>query len=187
MRTRKGAVTAMLMGDPRNRSRIESAIHARVAAEEAAKNSTQRFVTFGLGSSRFALDSGHVREIVMPDRVYQFPHTMSSLDGVLVRRGTAIPVCNVARAFGDGGPCSRYLIAQCSYRGASHSVAIPVSGACELVQGRREDAEEASPSMTEVTFVSGLLRTVGGTVPLLDMDQVVSHCIEALNGYRKGG
>lgn len=175
----------MLMGDPRNRARVESENAARNAAREAARNDAQRFVTFALGSSRFALDSGHVKEVVMPDRVYSFPHTMPSLEGVLVRRGTAIPVCNVVSAFGDGGPCSRYVIAQCSYQGASHSVAIPVSGDCELVQGKREDAEETSSvaiaEVTEVTFVAGLLRTASGLVPLLDMDEVVAHCMEAMN------
>ena len=154
---------------------------------EAARKGAQRFVTFVLGSSRFALDSGQVREIVMPDRVYSFPHTMPALDGVLVRRGTAIPVCNVVRAFGDSAPCTRYVIAQCTLQGASHAVAIPVSGDCELVQGEREDSEESPMEVTDVTFVSGLLRTVDGTVPLLDMDQVVAHCMKAMSAGKETG
>jgi len=172
----------MLMGDPRNRARMEREALEAHARQAQAKSESRRFVTFALGSSRFALDSGRVTEVVMPDRVYSFPHTMPSLDGVLVRRGTAIPVCNVVRAFGDCAPCSRYVIAQCSYEGVSYSVAIPVSGDCELVQGEREDSEESSPMVTDVTFVSGLLRTAGGTVPLLDVDQVVAHCMQALSG-----
>ena len=201
----------MLMGDPRHRAQMESASQARIAAREAARNDARRFVTFALGGIRFALDSSQVKEIVMPDHVYSFPHTMLSLEGVLVRRGMAIPVCNVVRAFGEGGPppqhakgtpdkpevgllgrnsgragnpgpCSRYVIAQCSYRGALHSVAIPVSGDCELVQGEPEDSEELLPEVTSVTFVAGLLRTASGTVPLLDMDQVVAHCIEVQSG-----
>jgi chemotaxis signal transduction protein len=167
----------MLMGDPRNRARMELAKQAEHAAKVAAKSETERFVTFALGSSRFALDSGRVKEVVMPDRVYWFPHTMPSLEGVLVRRGAAVPVCNVASAFGESEPCSRYVIAECSYRGALHSVAIPVSGDCELVQGQREDSDKTVPDVTVVTFVSGLLRTAQGTVPLLDMDEVVAHCM----------
>src|SRR5690242_20408041 len=127
----------MLMGDPRNRARREKEAAEAQARLAQARNDSQRFVVFTLGSSRFALQSAQVTEVVMPDSVYTFPHTMPSVVGVLVRRGTAIPVCNLVRAFGDG-PCSRYIIAQCSYRGASYSVAIPVSGACELVQGERE-------------------------------------------------
>jgi chemotaxis signal transduction protein len=136
------------------------------------RNDTRRFVTFPLGEERFALDSSQVKELVMPGRVYSFPHTMRSLEGVLMRRGEAIPVCDLGAAFAHGAPRSLYVIAQCNYAGRAHTVAIPVSGDCELVQGERGDAPE------EVTFVAGLLRTGDRTFPMLDLDQVVAHCIQ---------
>lgn len=135
-------------------------------------NDTTRFLTFPLGEKRFALDSSQVRELVMPSRVYSFPHTMQSLEGVLVRHGTVIPVCNLHAVFGVGGKRSLYVIVQCNYAGSLHCLAIPVSGACELVQGERGEATE------EVTFVAGLLRTGGTTVPLLNLEQIVAHCIQ---------
>ena len=142
---------------------------------------TRRFVTFPLGEQRFALDSSQVTELVMPGPVYAFPHTMRSLEGVLIRRGAAIPVCDLRAAFGHDGPRCLYVIAQCNYAGGVHTVAIPVSGGCELVQGERHDLAPAeAPDMAapdEVTFVAGLLRTGGKTVPMLDLDRVVSHCI----------
>jgi chemotaxis signal transduction protein len=133
---------------------------------------TRRFVTFPLGKECFALDSSQVRELVMPGRVYSFPHTMRSLEGVLMRHGAAIPVCDLAAAFGSEAPRSLYVIALCSYAGREHTVAIPVSGDCELVQGERGEAPEG------VTFVAGLLHIGERTVPLLDLDQVVAHCIQ---------
>jgi chemotaxis signal transduction protein len=139
-------------------------------------NDTTRFVTFPLGDERYALDSSQVKELVMPSRVYSFPHTMHSLEGVLVRRGTVIPVCDLRGAFGQGAAPSFYVIARCNYAGRSETVAIPVSGDCELVQG--ELVGEQSDVPRDITFVSGLLRTGGRTVPLLDLDQVVSHCIQ---------
>jgi chemotaxis signal transduction protein len=135
-------------------------------------NDTTRFVTFPLGEERYALDSCQVKELVMPSRVYAFPHTMPSLEGVLVRRGTVIPVCDLRAAFGHGAEPSFYVVAQCNYAGRTEIVAIPVSGNCELVQGERGEASG------DVTFVAGLLRTGGGTVPLLDLDQIVAHCIQ---------
>jgi chemotaxis signal transduction protein len=135
-------------------------------------NDTTRFVTFPLGEERYALDSNQVRELVMPSRVYSFPHTMQSLEGVLVRRGTVIPVCDLRGAFGHGAERNLYVVARCNYAGRASLVAIPVSGDCELVQG------ELSAAPEEVTFVAGLLRTGGRTVPLLDLDQVVAHCIQ---------
>jgi chemotaxis signal transduction protein len=153
----------------------------RNEAMHEKRNDTRRFVTFPLGEERFALDSIQVKELVT-GRVYSFPHTMRSLEGVLIRRGTAIPVCNLGEAFVQGAPRSVYVIAQCNYAGRLQTVAIPVSGDCELVQGEQDEAPE------EVTFVSGLLRTAGGTIPMLDLDQVVAHCIHpsiALAGEAK--
>jgi chemotaxis signal transduction protein len=138
-------------------------------------NDTTRFVTFPLGEAHYALDSSQVKELVMPSRVHSFPHTMQSLDGVLVRHGTVIPVCDLGKAFGQGAQPSLYLVAQCNYAGRAETVAIPVSGGCELVQGKRVEAPE------QVPFGSGLLCTASRTVPLLDLDQVVAHCIQPAN------
>jgi chemotaxis signal transduction protein len=135
-------------------------------------NDTTRFVTFPLGEKRYALDSCQVTELLMPSRVYSFPHTMHSLEGVLVRRGTVIPVCNLRRAFGHGAERSFYVVAQCNYAGRTETVAIPVSGDCELVQGERDEAPE------KMTFVDGLLHTGGRTVPLLNLDEILAHCIQ---------
>lgn len=135
-------------------------------------NDTTRFVTFPIGEERYALDSCQVKELLMPSRVYSFPHTMPALEGVLVRRGSAIPVCDIGKAFGQQTQRNLYMVAQCNYAGRTETVAIPVSGGCELVQGERIEAPE------EVPFGVGLLCTGGRTVPLLDLDQVVAHCIQ---------
>lgn len=150
-----------------------------------ARSDTKRFVTFPLGERRFALDSSQVTELVMPGPVYAFPHTMRSLEGVLIRRGAAIPVCDLGAVFGYGAPLCLYVIAQCNYAGGVQTVAIPVSGGCELVRGERHDLPQAeapeSAAPDDVTFVAGLLRTGGMTVPMLDLDRVVSHCIHPSN------
>lgn len=135
-------------------------------------NDTDRFVLFPLGEECFALDSSQVKELVMPSPVYSFPHTMQMLEGVLVRRGTVIPVCDLRGVFAQDKERNLYVIARCIYGGHTQAVAIPVSGECELVQGERTEAPE------KVTFVSGLLRTGSRTVPLLDLDQVVAHCVQ---------
>jgi len=148
------------------------------------RTDTRRFVTFPIGEQRFALDSSQVTELVMPGAVHAFPHTMRSLEGVLIRRGAAIPVCHLGEAFGPEAPRSLYVIAQCNYAGRAHNVAIPVSGSCELVRGERHDLPQTAPESAaphQVTFVAGLLRTGDRTVPMLDLDLVVSHCINPSN------
>jgi chemotaxis signal transduction protein len=139
-------------------------------------NDTTRFVTFPLGQARYALDSSQVKELLMPSRVYSFPHTMRALEGVLVRRGSAIPVCDLGQAFGHRTEPSLYMVARCNYAGRAETVAIPVSGGCELVQGERIETPIEAPG--EVPFGAGLLCTGGTAVPLLDLDRVVAHCIQ---------
>ena len=134
-------------------------------------NDTTRFVTFPLGGERYALDSAQVKELVMPSPVHSFPHTMLSIEGVLVRRGIAIPVCDLSGAFRQPEERNLYVVARCNYAGRTETVAIPINGDCELVQGERTESTE------EVTFVAGLLKTGSRTVPLLDLDKVVAHCI----------
>ena len=57
-------------------------------------------------------------------------------------------------------------------KGRVEEVALPVGGLCQLVQGESAPVSEPEP------FVSGRLLTSGATVPLLDLDRVVEHCIQ---------
>ena len=142
-------------------------------------NETPRFVPFPLGEQRYALEASQVKELLMPSQVYKFPHTMRSLEGVLLRRGAVIPVCDLRPAFGHGAERSFYVVARCNYAGRPEVIAIPVSGACQFVQGE----PGATPEV--VTFVAGLLHSGGQTIPLLDLDQVVAHCIQPATGVAR--
>jgi chemotaxis signal transduction protein len=144
----------------------------QAALREAPIRSTRRFVTFPLGEERHALDSSCVLELMMAERVHRFPHTMPSLEGVLVRRGAAIPVCDVASVFAAEGRPVLHVIARCRYEGSTYMVAIPVSGACEIVEGEPEDSGGQGAAQG-VTFVAGLLRTGNGALPMLNLDRVV--------------
>ena len=135
-------------------------------------DASTRYVIFPLAGERFALDSALVTELIMACPVYTFPHTMQSLEGVLIRRGRVIPVCDLRGAFGHGAERNLYVIARCNFLGKSQSVAIPVQGQCELTVGER------LPAPPGVTFAIGLLRTLAGTFPLLDLDRVVAHCVQ---------
>ncbi len=136
-------------------------------------SATRRFVIFPLGERHYAVDSARVSELLMPAPVYRFPHTSPSLEGVLVRRGMAIPVVSLRRAFGPSPQRRLYVVTRCAIAGNTETVAIPVSGDCELAPG--ECGESAEPER----FVTGVLHSGGRTFPLLDIDEVVAHCIQA--------
>jgi chemotaxis signal transduction protein len=93
-----------------------------------------RFVLFPIGKKRFALPAEEVAELAQPDRHQVFPHTTPLMTGVLVRRGTIIPVCDVAQVLvGPSAPARRfYLIATRESGRSRHLLALPVTGECEL-------------------------------------------------------
>jgi len=94
----------------------------------------QRFVLFPIGKKRFALPAEEVAELAKPDRQQVFPHTTPLMTGVLVRRGSIIPVCDVAQVLvGPTAPARRfYLIATRGSGRGRHLLALPVTGECEL-------------------------------------------------------
>jgi chemotaxis signal transduction protein len=86
-----------------------------------------------------------------------------------------IPVCDLRQVFGQGPERRLYVVARCNYAGRPEMVAIPISGDCQLVQGV---AGENSETDGRATFVAGVLHCGGESLPLLDIDGVVAHCIQ---------
>ena len=89
---------------------------------------TPVFVLFPLGSKRFALPAEAVTELASPGEVHSFPQTTPLLNGVLVRRGRIVPVCDVAPVLiGSETPGRRfYLIANRRlHDGSSEWTALP--------------------------------------------------------------
>lgn len=132
----------------------------------------RRFVAFPLGVRTYAVDSASVSELLMPSTVHEFPHTSASVEGVLVRRGSVIPVVSLRKVFGPAAQRKLYVVTRIVLLGRTETVAIPVSGECELLSG--ESGEAAAPER----FVTGALHSGGRTFPLLDIDGVVTHCIQ---------
>ena len=64
---------------------------------------SQSFVLLRLGERRFAVAAAQIAELVAPTRVFRFPHHTPDIEGVIVRRGRIVPVCDVAeRLIGKG-------------------------------------------------------------------------------------
>jgi chemotaxis signal transduction protein len=129
------------------------------------------YVLFPLGETRFAVPAAMVTELARPDNLQTFPHRTPMLVGVLVRRGRIIPVCDVAQILiGPGAPPGRfYLIARCQVGSLLEWTAIPVTGECELASMKRMRPSEKQPP-----YVSGVLQAGGQTVPIVDLEKLVS-------------
>jgi chemotaxis signal transduction protein len=131
-----------------------------------AETELQSFVLLRLGDRRFALAANQIAELVPPSRIFRFPHLTSEVEGVILRRGRIVPVCDVAEKLIGKVLKSRrfYLIAQRCYGAQTEWVALPVTGDCELI-----NAEMTLPSDTDAPHVSGWLSHAGDVIEVLNL------------------
>src|ERR1700758_4758594 len=126
----------------------------------------QSFVLLRLGDRRFAVTATQIAELVAPSRIFRFPQHTSEVEGVILRRGRIVPVCDVAEKLIGKGLKSRrfYLIAQRRYGKQSEWVALPVTGDCELI-----NTEMTSPSESDASHVAGWLSHGGDVIEVLNL------------------
>jgi len=105
------------------------------AVSTLAQETSQSFVLLRLGDRRFALAASQVAELVAPSRIFRFPHRSPALEGVILRRGRMIPVCDIADRLNSKKLASRrfFLLATRKFGTQLDWIAIPVSGECELI------------------------------------------------------
>ena len=79
----------------------------------AAEIELRSFVLLRLGERRFAVAANQIAELVAPSRVFRFPHRTPKIEGVIIRRGRIVPVCDVAETLTGKRVTERrlYLIA----------------------------------------------------------------------------
>lgn len=133
---------------------------------------TSSFVLFPLGKKRFALPSERVTELARMDRVHVFPSTTPLVNGVLVRRGEVIPVCDIAQVLvgRDASPRKFYLIAKRKFETAEEATAIPVTGDCELA------SSELLPRTGDLAhYVNGLLSLPDEIVEVVDLEKLMTE------------
>src|SRR5271169_257167 len=128
---------------------------------------SQSFVLLRLGERRFAVAATQISELVAPSRIFRFPHRTPKLEGVILRRGRIVPVCDVAEALLRKGLTSRrfYLIAVRHHNDKSEWVALPVSGECELIAAEMTNAGEA-----DAPHVAGWISHNGEVIEILNID-----------------
>ena len=108
----------------------------------------QSVVLLRLGERRFAIAATQISELVAPSRLFKFPHQSPRVEGVILRRGRIVPVCEVAeRLLGKKLSARRfYLIAVRNYGTHPEWVAIPVTGECELINAEVTDEPNDPPN-----------------------------------------
>jgi chemotaxis signal transduction protein len=133
----------------------------------SAELELQSFVLLRLGERRFAVSAGQIVELVAPSRVFRFPHRTPRIEGVILRRGRIVPVCDVSETLLGKRLTSRrfYLIALRHYRAQTEWVALPVTGECELI-----NAELMAAGASDEPHVGGWLSHDGDVIEVLNLD-----------------
>jgi chemotaxis signal transduction protein len=133
----------------------------------SAELELQTFVLLRLGERRFAVSSGQIVELVAPSRVFRFPHNTTKIEGVILRRGRIVPVCDVAEPLIGKRLTSRrlYLIATRHYGAQTEWVALPVTGECELI-----NAELMAAGASDEPHVGGWISHAGDVIEVLNLD-----------------
>jgi len=127
----------------------------------------ESFVLLRVGERRFALRAEHIVELIAPSRVFRFPNHTSELEGVILRRGRIIPVCDVSESLVGKKMTLRrfYLIAVRRFGAQKESIAIPVSGDCELIS-----VEMTPRSESDSKHVGGWLSYGGDVIEILNLE-----------------
>ena len=143
----------------------------------AAELELQSFVLLRLGERRFAVSANQIAELVAPSRVFRFPHRTSKLEGVILRRGRIVPVCDVSEILLGKRLTSRrfYLIAVRNYGTLKEWIAVPVTGECELI-----NSEMMAASESDAPHVAGWLSHDGDVIEVLNLDTLTPGPEQAL-------
>ena len=129
-----------------------------------APDGLESFVLVRLGERRFALPAREVSELVAPSRIFRFPHRSPALEGVILRRGRMIPICDVGERLNGRKIVNRrfFLLATRRFGAQLDWIAIPVSGECELI-----NCEMTGAAASDSPHVLGWLSHGGEVIEVL--------------------
>ena len=133
-------------------------------------------VLLRLGERRFAVTAEHIAELVAPSRVFRFAHCTPEIDGVILRRGRVVPVCDVAeRLTGKKLTYRRFYLIATRRSGATLDwIALPVSGECELIT-----ADLTPAGASDSPHVSAWISHDGEVIEVLNLDALAPNSTQA--------
>jgi chemotaxis signal transduction protein len=131
----------------------------------------QSVVLLRLGDRRFGIAANQIAELAAPSRIFKFPHRSPGVEGVILRRGRIVPVCEVSeRLLGKKISARRfYLIARRRYSTHTEWVALPVTGECELI-----NAEITAAGEHDAAHVAGWISHAGDVIEVLDVTSLTA-------------
>jgi chemotaxis signal transduction protein len=140
------------------------------------QSDTRSCVLLRLGERRFALTADQVAELAAPSRIFRFAHRTPEVEGVILRRGRVVPVCDIAEKLTGKRLMQRrfYLIAARRQENTLDWIALPVTGECELIQ-----ADVTPAGTSDGPHVSGWISHNGEVIEVLNLKAVTPSASNA--------
>ena len=144
-----------------------------------------QYLTFKLADEIYAINVGHIREVLSVPRITRVPRMPSYLSGVINLRGNVIPVLDIREKFGMGkttitGNTSIIVteIEEVFVEEADSSMVIGIfSDEVQKVIDLDPSLIEGPPrigSTIDTSFIEGMGKTDEGFVILLRLDRILS-------------
>lgn len=111
------------------------------AAPDAAE--TAQLCAFWVGTEEYAIDIMRVEEILQPPQVTAVPRAPAYVEGVINLRGSILPVIDLRRRLGAGGPHPKGKPKLLVCRLAQRRVALKVDGVTEVIRVRPSEIKAA--------------------------------------------
>jgi len=161
-----------------------AAMAVSASTENEAPDSSQ-FLTFVCAGEEYGVDILCVQEIKGWDGVTRVPYTPSYMLGVMNLRGVIVPVIDLRKRFGVGerAPDSStvVIVVRVHTELGEKTAGIVVDAVSEVYSVAPDDIK-ATPdlgSAADGACVRGLTSVDGKMVMLLDIDKLVTSCVEA--------
>ena len=152
----------------KNTSRYENA---------AAKSATAlKYVTFGLGSERFAVPIWKVREVIAKYEVVPLPNLPEFIEGIISLRGDIVPIVDMRKRFeiqkGGDGEDQRIIVLDMD----EVPVGIEVDTVHEVLKVMEDEIEPAPQLVAGLStdYLEGVTEVGGTLTVMLDMDRIFS-------------
>jgi purine-binding chemotaxis protein CheW len=164
------------------------------AQATAAADSAQRYLTFRLGDTSYAIGILKVQEIIGLLRVTPVPGTPAHVRGVINLRGRVIPVVDLCTRFSmPTAPDTKrtcIVITQVTGARGPATMGVVVEDVAQVVD-LPPDRVEAVPEFgihVRTDFLTGVARLAEDVILLLDIDAVLSRDdIELVEGLGEAG
>ncbi len=144
---------------------------------------SNQFLTFNLGTEKFALEIMQAREVLDNIEITKVPRTPEFMRGVINLRGNVVPVLDLKMNLGmeasviDSDTC--IVIVEIEHEGEPLVIGTLADSVHEVVEIAHEDIEPAPKLGTKLNteFVKAMGKRGDDFMVILDMDRVLSGSV----------